>query len=132
MDKRVNPVRFLMRRLPRMALTILKAPWIWAGLLFAGVAVQFSYHPWAFDNTTDLLSLANSLDFKGIVIDGFTSAVRYRPLLYVGIDLVHGIVGANLTVFKAITIVQFAGSSGASLRCVGSAPGIRRWPPAWR
>ena len=71
MDKRVNPVRFLMRRLPRTALTILKAPWIWAGLLFAGVAVQFSYHPWGFDNTTDLLSLANSLDFKGIVIDGF-------------------------------------------------------------
>ena len=109
MDQRANPVGLLMRRLPRTALTILKTPWIWAGLLFAGVAVQFSYHPWAVGNTTDLLSLANSLDFKGIVIDGFTAAVRYRPLLLVAVDLLHGIVGANLNVFKAITIVQFAG-----------------------
>ena len=109
MDQRANPVGLLMRRLPRTALTILKTPWIWAGLLFAGSAVQFSYHPWAVGQTTDLLSLANSLDFKGIVIDGFTEAVRYRPLLHVAVDLLYGIVGANLTVFKAVTIVQFAG-----------------------
>ena len=109
MDKRINPVRLLMRRLPWPAPPILQTPWIWAGLLFTGMVVQFSHHSWAYGDTPSLLYSAKTLNFKEIVIDGFTSAVEYRPLFLVGLDLVHGVAGLNLSVFKAITVVQFAG-----------------------
>ena len=109
MDQRANPVRRLMHRLPLPTPPALRTPWVWAGLLFAGMVVQFSYHSWTFGDTPYLLYLAKTLNIKGIVIDGFTAEVQYRPLFLVGIDLIHRVVGLNLTVFKAITVVQFAG-----------------------
>ena len=99
----------LFLRLPRPTVPALRTPWLWAGLLFVGMVVQFSYHPWAFVDTPYQLYLAKTLDFKGTVISGFTAAVEYRPLFLVGVDLIYGIVGANLSVFKAIVVVQFAG-----------------------
>ena len=73
-------------------------------------AVQFSYHPWAVGDTTHLLSLAKIPRFQGhrdrwLYGSGASIALWF----IVGVDLLYGIVGANLTVFKAITIVQFAG-----------------------
>ena len=57
----------------------LLVPWLWAGLLFAGMVVQFSYHPWVFVDTPSELYLAKSLNIKGIAIQGFTAEVEYRP-----------------------------------------------------
>ena len=109
MDQRANPIRLLMHRLPRPTSQAVRTAWIWAGLLFAGMVLQFSYHSWTFGDTPYLLYLAKTLNIKGIVIDGFTAEVQYRPLFLVGVDLIHRVVGLNLTVFKAITVVQFAG-----------------------
>ena len=109
MDQRVNAIRLLVRRIPRPVPPALRTPWIWAGLLFAGIVVQFSYHPWPFGDTPSELYLAKSLNIKGIVIQGFTAEVEYRPLHLVAVDLIYMIAGANLTVFKATTVVQFAG-----------------------
>ena len=109
MNHRANPGRLLMHRLGRPTFPALRTPWVWAGLLFAGMVMQFSYHRWEFLDTPYLLYLAKTLDFRGIVINGFTADVEYRPLFRVGVDLIYGIVGANVTVFKAIIVVQFAG-----------------------
>ena len=87
----------------------LLVPWLWAGLLFAGMVVQFSYHPWVFVDTPSELYLAKSLNIKGIAIQGFTAEVEYRPLRLVAVDLSSTVADANLTVFKATTVVQFAG-----------------------
>ena len=73
------------------------------------MVVQFSYHPWVFVDTPYELYLAKSLNIKGMVIQGFTADVEYRPLRLLAVDLIYGVVGANLTVFKATTVVQFAG-----------------------
>ena len=109
MNQRADSVRLLMARLPRPTVSALRTPWVWAGLLFGGMVVQFSYHPWEFVDTPYELYLAKSLNIKGMVIHGFTEGVVYRPLIRVGIDLLFTVVGANLTVFKAITVVLFAG-----------------------
>ena len=87
----------------------LLVPWLWAGLLFAGMVVQFSYHPWVFVDTPSELYLVKSLNIKGIAIQGFTAEVEYRPLRLVAVDLSSTVAGANLTVFKATTVFQFAG-----------------------
>ena len=99
----------LMNRILRPTSPALCITWVWAGLLFVGVVVQFSYRVWEFLDTPYEIYLAKSLDFIGIVIHGFTADVEYRPLFRVGIDLLYGIAGANLTVFKATTVIQFAG-----------------------
>ena len=99
----------LTNRFPRPTFSVLRTPWVWAGLLFIGMVAQFSYQPWAFVDAPYELYLAKTLDFKGTVINGLTADVEYRPLFRVGVDLIYGIVGANLTVFKAIIVVQFAG-----------------------
>ena len=109
MNQRANPVRLLMNRLLRPTSPALRTPWVWAGLLFAGMVVQFSYHPWVWIDTPYELYLAKSLNIKGMVIQGFTADVEYRPLRLLAVDLIYGVVGANLTVFKATTVVQFAG-----------------------
>ena len=99
----------LTNRRPRPTFPAPRVPWLWAGLLFAGMVVQFTYHPWNFVDTPNYLYEAKTLDFKEIAIKGFTAGVGYRPLFRVGVDLLYGIVGANLSVFKAIVVVQFAG-----------------------
>ena len=109
MSQRADPVRLLMHRVLAATSQALHVPWVWAGLLFAGIVVQFSYHPWEFLDTPYLLYLAKTLDFREIVINGFTADVEYRPLFRVGVDLIYGVVGANLAVYKTITVVQFAG-----------------------
>ena len=98
-----------MTRVLRPMSPALCTTWIWVGLLFAGMVVQFSYHPWGFVDTPYELFLAKSLNIKGMVIHAFTADVVYRPLNRVGINLIHGVVGANLAVFKATTVVLFAG-----------------------
>ena len=109
MSQRADPVRLLMHRVLAATSQALHVPWVWAGLLFAGIVVQFSYHPWEFLDTPYLLYLAKTLDFREIVINGFTADVEYRPLFRVGVDLIYGVVGANLAVYKTIIVVQFAG-----------------------
>ena len=109
MSQRADPVRLLMHRVLAATSQALHVPWIWAGLLFAGIVVQFSYHPWEFLDTPYLLYLAKTLDFREIVINGFTADVEYRPLFRVGVDLIYEVVGANLAVYKTIIVVQFAG-----------------------
>ena len=99
----------LLHRLPRPTVSALHTPWVWAGLLFAGMVVQFYYHPWVFVDTPYELYLAKSLNIKGIAIHGFTAEVEYRPLRLVAVDLIYAVAGANLTVFKATTVLQFAG-----------------------
>ena len=99
----------LMNRLPRPTFSALRTPWVWAGLLFAGMVVQFSFHPWVFVDTPYELYLAKSLNIKGIAIQGFAAEVEYRPLRLVAVELIYAVAGANLTVFKAITVLQFAG-----------------------
>ena len=99
----------LMNRLPRPTSPALCMTWAWAGLLFGGMVAQFTYHPWAFVDAPYELYLAKSLNIKEMVIHGFTEDVVYRPLNRVGIDLLYGVVGANLIVFKALTVILFAG-----------------------
>ena len=98
-----------MNRFPRPTSPALCMTWAWAGLLFSGMVAQFSYHPWEFVDAPYELYLAKSLDLKAMVIHGFTEDVVYRPLNRVGIDLLYGVVGANLIVFKALTVILFAG-----------------------
>ena len=88
----------------------LLVPWLWAGLLFAGMVVQFSYHPWVFVDTPSELYLAKSLNIKGIAIQGFTAEVEFRPLRLVAVDLSSTVAGANLTVFKATTVSPMSAS----------------------
>ena len=109
MNQRADPVRHLLNRLLRPPSPTQCITWIWAGLLFAGIVVQFSYRVWEFLDTPYELYLAKSLNIKGMVIHAFTEEVEYRPLFRVGVDLLYGIAGANLTVFKTTTVVQFAG-----------------------
>ena len=98
-----------MHWLLRPTFPALRTTWIWAGLLFVGIVVQFSYHVWEFLDTPYEFYLAKTLDIKGMVIHGFTADVYYRPLFPMAVDLLYGIVGANLTVFKITTVIQFAG-----------------------
>ena len=109
MNQRAHPVRPLIHWLLRPTIPALRITWVWAGLLFAGIVVQFSYHVWEFLDTPYEFYVAKTLGITGMVIHGFTAEVEYRPLFRVGIDLLYGIAGANLTVFKATTIIQFAG-----------------------
>ena len=55
----------LLHRLPGPTFSVLRTPWVWAALLFAGMVVQFSYHPWVFVDTPYELYLAKSLNIKG-------------------------------------------------------------------
>ena len=75
----VDRMPTLLNRVLRPMSAALCITWIWAGLLFAGIVVQFSYHVWEFLDTPYELYLAKSLNIKGIVIHGFTADVEYRP-----------------------------------------------------
>ena len=58
MSQRADPVRLLMHRVLAATSQALHVPWVWAGLLFTGIVVQFSHHPWEFLDTPYLLYLA--------------------------------------------------------------------------
>ena len=98
-----------MHRVLATTFQALLVPWLWAALLFAGMVVQFSYHSWTFGGTPLELYLAKTFNIKELVIQGFTAEVVYRPLRLLAIELIYAVAGTNPAVYKATTVVQFAG-----------------------
>ena len=82
--------------------------WGWAGLLTLGMAAAFSYHSWPLVDAPHVLYIAKVLNLKGTIIDAFTRDVEYRPLFTIAVDLLYSLFGTHLTVYKIITVAQFA------------------------
>ena len=83
-------------------------PAAWALVVTAVLGAALAQLSWPFVDLYNFLYRASSFTWRETVINAFSGGVEYRPLLIIGVKLVHQLVGLRLWPYQVLLIVQFA------------------------
>lgn len=83
-------------------------PVLWATIVTIGLAAVLATLSWPFVDLYNNLYKASAFSWSDTIISAFAGGLEYRPLLIIGIKLVHQLVGIRVWVYQALVILQFA------------------------
>ena len=87
-------------------------PWVvpvlWAIVVTIGLAAVLATLSWPFVDLYNNLYKASAFSWSDTIVSAFAGGLEYRPLLIIGIKLVHQLVGLRVWVYQALVILQFA------------------------
>ena len=83
-------------------------PTLWALVVTISLGAALATLSWPFVDLYNNLYKAAAFSWSDTIVSAFAGGLEYRPLLLIGIKLVHQLVGIRVWVYQALVILQFA------------------------